>query len=340
MKKKMYLSLLLLIPMAAIAQPTLVNSTTSPVAGDKFYLHDCDPFGVSKGVSGAGVTWNFSSLVVLGVDSMEYAPCVGTPYCDSFPGSNLSINYGSGYYEYYVTDTAKFAQNGDGDMSSMEYYPDPFALINYPMTYGTTSVDTMLIANYKGGYYSYGTDTMYGDGYGTLILPSGTYTNVLRVHMKLAMVDSDLSSGFPAIMDTSVADLYMWWQPGFHNPLLIMSYDTTGGGTLEDVAYFTKPATLVPPTLVHDPATDRAVTVYPNPASDHVYIHFIATTQQTISISLTDMLGRMIGSPVEQQVSQGAQDISYPVSSLVPGTYMLRLQTASGVFTNKLQVTR
>lgn len=335
--------LILLIPIIAsftvMAQPTLTNSTTSPVAGDKFYEHGCDLFGVSKGTAGAGVTWDMSALTQIYLDSLTYGPCIGTPYCDSFPGSNLSIDYGGGYYEYYIADTNKFAQSGDGDMSYMDYYPDPFALITYPMAYGPTfkTVDTMILESPKGGFYGGGIDTLEADGYGTLILPSGTYTNVLRVRMHVALTDSDLSTT-PATVDTQVADVYMWWTPGFHNPLLMMSYDTLGGGALQGVSYYTKPAPPLMPSSVAPLNAGAGIRTYPNPATDNVHIVLSALAGGSATIATTDMVGRSIGEPQTVQLANGNNNINYSVSSLPAGIYLLRIQSDGNSVVKKIEV--
>jgi hypothetical protein len=226
-----------------------------------------------------------------------YLACSGTPYCDSFPGSTLAIGYIGGYYEYYVTDARKLGQTGDGDMTGLQYYGDPIELLSYPMGFGTVAVDTVASYNPTHADYTYGVDTLKGDAWGTLTLPSGTYANVLRVHIALINNDSDLSSGAP-VVTRNRQDLYMWWTAGFHNPLLLMTYDTTGGASyLSGVAYYTKPVVLLPTVVQGINSNMEGLTIYPNPAVGSVHIQYSSPDRQVVTISLTDMIGRTIGAP-------------------------------------------
>jgi len=171
----------------AIAQPTLTAATGNPVVGNVFYGHDqADTTGISKGASGAGVIWNLAFLDTTTTDTTLYLACAGTPYCDSFPGSTLAIFEGEGYYLYFIADASEFAISGQGEPDTGAggggclYYPVPQSLFNYPTTYGSVYADSFYSDQPVGHNYSYGIDSFIADAYGTLILPSGTYNNVLR----------------------------------------------------------------------------------------------------------------------------------------------------------------
>lgn len=337
MKHSLLLVAALAISGSLAAQPTLNHSNLSPVAGEKFYQYTCATSGVTNGASGAGVTWNFSGLTTLYTDSLEYIACMSTPYCDTFPGSTLAVDHGGGYYEYYITDADQFAVSGYGDAPYSEYYSDPISLLNYPMTYGTTSIDTYAYSQPSAPYYSNGVDTFHGDAWGTLILPSGTFPNTLRVHLRLSVHDSDLSGGSPAVITDNYNDLYFWYTPGFHNPLLMMYYDTSGTGTptLQDVLYYTAPASLKTNNSI---VAQENAEVYPNPVSDLLHIRYNAPVAQTITVSLTDMAGRVVGSSLTKDVSTGANELTYPVNTLPAGMYIMKLQTPANTIVKKIMV--
>ncbi len=333
--RNLFLTICLLLSARLYAQPNLTGSACNPVPGDKFYQHYCDYTGVSEGAAGHGVTWNFASLSELGIDSMTYDPCLGTLYCDSFSGSNLSTHDNYGYYEYYVGDAGQFAEVGEGDSYVLTYYTDPLALLKYPMSIDTVAIDTYFSYTPAYAYYDYQADTMIGDGYGTLILPSGTYNNVLRVHLIAMNDDSDISVT-PAVVTHARNDIYMWWTPGFHNPLLIMGYDTSVSTSIEFVSYYTKPALV--PSSVKEVLPVGDVRIYPNPVRDRVNISYASPNRQEVSVAVTDMSGRLVGDDIKQTVNEGANTISYPLSSLPSGIYLLRLQTGDGVIVRKFQV--
>ena len=62
------------------------------------------------------------------------------------------------------------------------------------------------------------------DGTGTLILPTGTYTNVLRSHYTRTEQDTTYGSSTNALVQ--VIDYYEWYQPNSYFPILSISNTT------------------------------------------------------------------------------------------------------------------
>lgn len=82
------------------------------------------------------------------------------------------------------------------------------------------------------------------------------------------------------------------------------------------------------------PSEDKLV-VYPNPASDQVYVHF--NGRNTIyGYTLVDALGRVI----ETNQDLGQQSVLIQTSNLSEGTYVLKVTSSVGVITKKIQVVR
>jgi hypothetical protein len=52
------------------------------------------------------------------------------------------------------------------------------------------------------------------------------------------------------------------------------------------------------------------------------------------------MMGRAIGEIVSRDVKPGTNELTYPVSSLPPGIYMLHIQTGTNAAVKKIQVIR
>ncbi len=352
MRNILFLFIALLFAANAIAQPTLAASTTNPVAGNRFYGHyQDDTTGISKGASGPSVTWDLGHMDSTYTDTTLYLPCASTPFCDSFPGSTLASFDGSEYL-YITTDAAKFAYSGVGEFASMSggcvYYPNLQNLLAYPTTYGAVTADSFYSAQPTFQFYSYGVDSFFADGYGTLILPSGTYDSVLRIHMINYETDSFDLGGFPDAI-TARLDYYFWYRPGFHNAMLEISYDTTGNNGIpyiSDVEYYTRgidstmSVDTTHPSGVVTITNDAQVRVYPNPANNMVHISYVSPAAQPISISATDMLGRTAAAPKNEQLSTGINELDYDVSSLPPGMYYLKIKTTTGATTKKIVVER
>ena len=317
----------------SFAQPTITGAANNPVAGEVFYGHACDTTGANRGAAGAGVTWDLSGLTVYQQDTSAFVSCSSTPYCDSFPGSNIAISDGFGGYTYFITDAAKWAVNGYGSATATDnqHFSDPENIVSFPMTYNTVKADTYSSAQPGIPWYSSGIDSFIADGYGTLILPSGSHTNVLRVRTITYSNDSD---GSTAAMHVR-SERYMWFTPGFHFPLLVMTYDTSGGTPyLYDVTYYTGGT-----TAVNDINNSAAkLKVYPNPARGTINIACTSPSDQAATIILTDITGHAVWSSVNERLSGGVNNFSYSTGSLPSGIYLLRVQAGDTAMTEKVTV--
>ena len=316
---------------AAYAQPTLTAATSNPVAGETFYSHSLDTAGVWKGATGAGVTWDFDTLTVTGMDTSTYMSCAATPYCDSFPGANIAV-YTDSSYGYGVTSATSMRLIGLTTMGNFIHMTGNYDLAYYPTTYNSTHV-----SNYSYFIPSFGathmqTDSMHADAWGTLKLPNATYTNVLRVHTVTIETDSFDFGGMPFVT-TSRSETYNWYTPGFHNALFTVTYDTSGGMPyVNDARYYTRKT----PTGVKDlDGTAGALHVYPNPAANTVNIKGdIAAAIGDIVIS--DVTGRVVGT-----VSMtGKTELSFDVTDLSNGMYIISMPTANGRVAEKFTVAK
>lgn len=83
--------------------------------------------------------------------------------------------------------------------------------------------------------------------------------------------------------------------------------------------------------------TTEPVNIYPNPAKDVVNIDLFATYEYTATISLTDMLGKLV-KKVNVQVVSGNNHIVTDMKGMVTGIYTLQISNENGVIhTQKLK---
>lgn len=335
MKKLFFTSLIVCASaIEGFAQPTLSAATNNPVVGDLFIGHHADTAGPTMGIPGAGVTWNFTALIETSRDTTSYVSCPATPYCDSFSGSTVVMKNGD-TYQYCVTSPGKFTILGafaDGALLKFDNTKD---VLRFPMTYGTIQIDTVVTAmppSGGAGIVMKHIDSTTADGYGTLKLPSGTYPNVLRLHI---VTHNVVTIEFPDTVLTmeSREEGYEWYMPGFHSPLLTMSYDSTGGNHLTDIIYYTKPAPAA--TAIAEVETVKKLNVYPNPASDAVNIQFDVESPGPTAITLKDLAGRTVAS-TEQYMSSGNYVLDYKLPAVPDGLYVLSVQYSGGMLTNRL----
>ncbi len=313
------------------AQPVMTSAALSPNPGEVFYGRMCDTTGITPGASGPSAVWNFSGLTTTGGDTLAYDSCAATPYCDSFPGSNL-VSYNAGDYMYAVKSTSGITAIGVASSLFTMHISGGKDVAYFPLTYLSYHTDTSYLA-IDGFSYQHHQDSMSYDAYGTLTLPTGTYPNVIRVHQTSIVTDS--SFGFPTwTVSTTQTETYNWFDSGFHNPLLTITLDSANGNTVE---YFVHGGPLSQKPVI---AAAADLKVFPNPATNALNLSFELTDNTGASITLTDITGRTVAVVPAEQMKNGLNNIVIPVSDLAAGMYIARLNTHSGAVTRKVMVAK
>lgn len=351
----------------AFAQiPTLTSTNSGPVINDTFISVQCNTTGVGPGASGATAVWNFGTLTASTTltpnkDTGSVSAAATSPGFSALSSAAsllLSTTFGtstyatvtpSGVATYYHEDAAKLSQTGVFiNAGNSALYTDALDQLHYPFSFDSSFHDTYAgVLSYTSGPSTVtasetGTDTVTGDGYGTLIIPgyptptpAATYLNVLRVHTVQTYRDSANLFGTPTV-GNYIFESYTWYQPGYHAPLLTISTATGPGVNTSVVSYAAK-------QLANHEAVntvsglDASVKVYPNPASQFVYINYQNTASRKVHTAIFDVLGREVA-VIADQASQGNTTVTYNVSGLPKGSYFVRLQAESEVVSRALEV--
>jgi len=336
MKKTLLSVLLAAACISSQAQVTLTGANLNPVAGDIFIGHYIGTTGVDKGDAGTDVTWNFSTAVSSGMDTMSYLSCSATPHCDSFPGSNI-VSYDNVDYQFGNTTASSLSFSGSYTDGMYLHLGSSFDLLAYPLTMSAAHADTALIvaSSPMGTAYITEYSSYVVDASGTLTLPSGTYTNVLRLHRTLVTKDSINLGGFP-FSESSATETYEWYAAGFHNTLMSITYDTAGSGTpqVSEAKYFTRYST----TGVKDIAAQGAFNIYPNPAGNVVNIAFNLKDSRNASVVIADLMGRTVKTLTGDQLKAGSNQLAISVADLADGIYIARINSAEGTTAQKFTV--
>jgi hypothetical protein len=98
--------------------------------------------------------------------------------------------------------------------------------------------------------------------------------------------------------------------------------------------YYIDDVTVMLATGIGENEQQNIFTVYPNPANENIVVEF--KKPFTGNLTLTDINGKIHKSVFIKNT------VSYkiPVEDIAPGYYLLRLENAEGVFTNKVVVMR
>ena len=318
----------------AHAQP-VITSANNPVIGEVDSLTYVDSAGISPGPGGTGVIWNFVPSVTTGYATVTFRACTSTPYCDSFPGSNL-VSYtihpsSDSSYDYLNANTASLDFNGGCWFSpSPQFsYQSHNSLIRYPFTYGDCYLDTVYTRNYASGTFLPGTtsDSIAADGYGTLILPTGTYNNVLRV--KRWQTNSAI---------TGRAEIYYWYKQGCHMPLMCIAQDFTAMGTVSYQQSFYYSNAPLPVEIAGIKKMPVDIKAYPNPATDMLNISFALDDATNAVLTILDITGRTLR--MVDLLESGTNNISINTHELTAGLYTLLLHTNTCIVTQKITITK
>lgn len=202
----------------------------------------------------------------------------------------------------------------------------------FACTFNTTWADDFAADFEIAGFPIVRTGTVTGtaDAYGTLILPSGTFTDVLRA----TYVEDHTDAGFVTI--TAHREYTHYMKAGTHYPLAhIYSFSTTvmGNTTVITGAQWMDAGST---GLLAAAAPSAEVEVYPVPASD---VLFVRCPGEVGSITLSDMQGRTVALRSPIGVDEAGR-IVMDTRALPGGTYLLRVVSEEGTFVRPVFVAR
>lgn len=91
----------------------------------------------------------------------------------------------------------------------------------------------------------------------------------------------------------------------------------------------------LPTSTAWDPVTDLdgETSVYPNPFSAQTTLRFALERSGRVTLSVYDLLGRLVTRLVDRELTAGDQRITFDGSELASGTYLYRLETQGRVST-------
>ncbi|MEO5644931.1 MAG: T9SS type A sorting domain-containing protein [Bacteroidia bacterium] len=328
--KRIIFSCGILLSFSLAAQITLTQSDF-PVAGDVFTLHLSDTTGVQPGNAGTGINWNFvSSDSSVGTMVDSFKTVMNTPYSASYPQANLALHEISptvNYFVYFNVNASSADRVGNADLINVITYTNPATQYIFPITYGTNSSDTYsasyVDANSGSTVHVHGSGTMNADATGTIVLPSGTYNNVLRVHYTRTEHDTIFTVANGNFPVTVTESFYLWYQAGEYYPIfhlqMVTNQVASGPVTHKKVVGW-RAGNLSAGIMENTLSTVR---VYPIPATDKIFIE--ATDHLIKTVSLFDLGGKA----VQTANVQGANS-EMRLDGLGAGTYFLVVTFSDG----------
>ncbi len=345
LRNLLFCASLAFVSQSVFAQPVLKSAEINPSIGDAFAIKVYNgPATVSPGASGAGVTWDFTSVLTSSTpDTGRAVNCLTTtPTCADFPGSNLVIvgPTVSAHGKNYVATSATKLQQVGAYVSADTFLKmsDPADQLRFDMNYNDSYTDafagTLKYGSLAPVAHHNGTVNVKYDAYGTLILPGRTDNNVIRIKSVQTFIDSTYIFGTSYIKEFTLTS-YDWYKPNTHSPILtIQSMVEIGGPSSESfVAWAVGPVSVVDDVA----AGIGEVSVFPNPAAGAFTLSFSLKSQEQVRASVVDLLGREVAVVGEGRFS-GKNTMSFGTLGLTPGVYMVRVQAGADVVSKKLVI--
>lgn len=293
MKKLIFCCLALLGSFSLLAQPT-VGVGNRFIAGDSYTLKNMlltsFDFSTIEGQGGANQVWDYGNRFE-DTDKPHFTrtflAATSTPYSADYPSADIATHNGNGGYVYWDTFNDTLNWLGVRDANLHFTNTNPAVLMTLPLTYNDTLYDTYSgQISYAGFPFTVFGNTSYKvDGYGTLITPDFTYSDVIRVHFK--------EYDYYSMGDSTVIEFYSFLKDGIKGELMTIHYQhgSSQGTPFNDFFVRYKHH----PTSDTDSGEKESVVSYltPNPCNDFVTISNVKT-EDIIQIAIYDMTGKLV----------------------------------------------
>jgi hypothetical protein len=244
--------------------------------------------------TGSGQTWDMSAATPAGgAETFSYIEPSLAPGNDFFPDADVALQStgalnNATFYDVQPDGVYDLGTYDSGGPVTV-LYTDVKNTMRYPCALGTTWTDDAAFETTVDGNpisAATSTSTYTADGSGTLILPNGTYTNVLR----LTHTSSETAESFGSTFVITKEEV-IFRRPGTREVLASTIHHTyfTNGGLTDELfqSYYLISVTT---NITENAAT--AFTMFPNPAKDVVNVTMNRTDNAQLTV--TDALGRVV----------------------------------------------
>ncbi|HSI89626.1 MAG TPA: T9SS type A sorting domain-containing protein [Adhaeribacter sp.] len=314
-----------------VPTPNLTASGTNLRIGDTFLVHETTvaaPHFTTAAAAGANQIWNFSALSSVATQQAAVVARNAAPKAGSYPAANMVIKVGAefAYIEnngLVIKEHAAFQSVQNITLENT----DPAEKLRFPLTYNDTFSDTFAgTVDLNGSTIPRnGNVTVTAEGYGTLVTPTGTYTNVLKVKTE------EIANPMTLYSENTLT--YDWFLPGVRFPLLRMTRRVTLPSTVFTAFYLDQVL-----GTKEDLAERLQFSVFPNPATETATIQFFSEKNTGATLSITNLTGQEVKRLERERWAAGSGSLTIDVSGLPKGIYLVRLETGGQVAVRRLLV--
>lgn len=291
------------VPYFVYGQP-VVNNAEDFNIGMVLQFQKCSPVNINPGNAGANQVWDFSGLQPLpGITTEWMVSPSSTPFGSAFPTANLVEKYSDGRFVYVNKSGNQNYLVGFADTTSPyppTSFPDPMLFAQRPLVFGTVVTDTFTLA----GSPATGIITIDPDAWGTLILPYGTFNNVLRVKI------TEVHPWFTSIV-------YTWFDGVHASALLKMDSEPTVEYLVSEI------------TGIENHEESIRFSLYPNPAGQYC----VFRSDHEGELIVYNLSGQMV---FRNSAVKGENII--PTGELDPGCYHISFISGTYCFERRFMI--
>jgi len=365
MNKSTLSVILILIAKISFAQITITNADM-PNAGDSIVLSTADNNSVTFPIlADSNVTWDYSTLVptLQMFDKYDSPMTFTSPFNLLFNVINTSYgrdNYDltsinipivqlTDAYDFFKESSSSLKQIGSGfTINSVPlpfYYTSPDVHYNFPINYlDTDSCDFKygLPIPMLGYYGQKGHRVNTINGWGNLITPFGSFQSLL-VTSKIDAIDTiyfdtlSFGTNFPRATRYE----FKWLANGMKAPVLQINA-TEGNASLlaTNIQYIDSLRSNVPHVGIAENNNPINFKTYPNPTSELLTIEYVLNKDNYTSIYISDIVGKKVKTVCNEMQTKGQFRKQINLSDLSPGSYIIIVQMANEISTQKISIVR
>lgn len=327
---------------SAMAQPSFTSFPNLPeheeTVSKDFDYSGADP----KNSAGSNQTWDFSTLDYSAVPEerdTRYGNLSTATYGSYFPEATeyyaSTQDDGDRQESFYQVSSNAYMAIGYAMEDRIIKYSDPSTVYSIPFLYNEIQNDTYGYTEVDGAveYISNATTSTAFDGYGTLIMPFRTITDVARLKRKENSTTVINFMGAPYY--TFHADIvsYIWIVPGQADAILGITYAEYSDGpiTSEVTAHVSIPQTT---TGILKNTTATNAFIYPQPSTDQVTV-MAAALEGACRVKVYNLSGDVVSET--HQVAE-TEKLVLNVQDLSNGMYMLEIKNEDRTYRQKLVI--
>lgn len=317
----------LLHQMCLTAQPSISASEHLPAIGTSRTLH-FQNLTQAPPPGGADVTWDFSTMLSGGSETVNYVEPSETGPGALYPNATVAELASDGSLRYFSLGPDGLVEHGVALTACTYVWSNTLLLLPTSITYNQDYADdyTGACDLGLGSILETGEVEILADGWGSLIMATGTYTNVLRVRTTRNYATGLITPNLFFRQET--LDYYA---PGVSGPVLqtVRLFQNVNGNLtlLSNTANF-----ILDPSLGSPQHVVESICIAPNPATSYVTIEWGNAPTGAGRIEILDARGAQLRTyPIIDGKSQVLD-----ISNLKPGYYSVRLFATDRVLTSRL----